>query len=115
MRLGTSVLNQLADPNIMYILMIAGVLGLYFEFAHPGVYLPGVAGTICLLLALASFQVIPINLAGLLLLLFGIALLISEMFVTSYGILGMGGVVAFVLGSLFVVDPPNRMSRSIAR
>jgi membrane-bound serine protease (ClpP class) len=104
MRLGTSVLNQLADPNIMYILMIAGVLGLYFEFAHPGVYLPGVAGTICLLLALASFQVIPINLAGLLLLLFGIALLISEMFVTSYGILGMGGVVAFVLGSLFVVD-----------
>jgi membrane-bound serine protease (ClpP class) len=104
MRLGESVLNQLADPNIMYLLMIAGVLGLYFEFAHPGVYLPGVIGTICLLLALASFQVIPINLAGLLLLVFGIALLISELFVTSYGVLGMGGVVAFVLGSLFLVD-----------
>ncbi len=104
MRLGVSVLNQLADPNIMYLLMVAGLLGLYFEFAHPGVYLPGVAGTICLLLALASFQVIPINLAGLLLLIFGVALLISELFVTSYGILGMGGVVAFVLGSLFLVD-----------
>lgn len=104
MRLGESVLNQLADPNIMYILMVAGMLGLYFEFAHPGVYLPGVAGTICLLLALASFQVIPINLAGLLLILFGVALLISELFVTSYGVLGMGGVISFVLGSLFLVD-----------
>lgn len=104
MRLGESVLNQLADPNIMYLLMVAGMLGLYFEFAHPGVYLPGVAGTICLLLALASFQVIPINLAGLLLLVFGVALLISELFVTSYGVLGMGGVIAFVLGSLFLVD-----------
>jgi len=104
MRLGEAVLNQLADPNIMYILMVAGMLGLYFEFAHPGVYLPGVAGTICLLLALASFQVIPINLAGLLLLLFGVALLVSELFVTSYGVLGMGGVIAFVLGSLFLVD-----------
>jgi membrane-bound serine protease (ClpP class) len=84
--------------------MLAGVVGLYFEFAHPGVFVPGVVGTICLLLALASFEVIPINLAGLLLLLFGITLLVSELFVTSYGILGMGGVVAFVLGSLFLVD-----------
>jgi membrane-bound serine protease (ClpP class) len=104
MRLGESVLNRLADPNIMYLLMIAGLLGLYFEFAHPGVYLPGVIGAICLLLALASFQVIPINLAGLLLILLGASLLISEAFITSYGVLGMGGVVAFVLGSLFLVD-----------
>jgi membrane-bound serine protease (ClpP class) len=104
MRFGENVLNRLADPNLMYLLMIGGLLGLYFEFAHPGVYLPGVVGAICLLLALASFEVIPINLAGLLLILLGTGLLVSELFVTSYGVLGIGGVIAFVLGSLFLVD-----------
>ncbi len=104
MRFGENVLNRLADPNLMYLLMLAGLLGLYFEFAHPGVYLPGVVGAICLLLALASFEVIPINLAGLLLILLGAGLLVSELFVTSYGVLGIGGVIAFVLGSLFLVD-----------
>jgi membrane-bound serine protease (ClpP class) len=104
MRFGENVLNRLADPNLMYLLMIAGLLGLYFEFAHPGVYLPGVVGAICLLLALASFEVIPINLAGLFLILLGAGMLISELFVTSYGVLGIGGVIAFVLGSLFLVD-----------
>jgi membrane-bound serine protease (ClpP class) len=104
MRLGEAILNRLADPNIMYLLMLAGVVGLYFEFAHPGVYLPGVAGAICLLLALASFEVIPINLAGLLLILLGTGLLMAELFVTSYGVMGLGGVIAFVLGSLFLVD-----------
>jgi len=98
------VLNRLADPNIMYLLMIAGVIGLYFEFAHPGAYLPGVAGAICLLLALASFQLIPINLAGLLLIGLGMGMLVAELFVTSYGVLGIGGVIAFVIGSLFLVD-----------
>jgi membrane-bound serine protease (ClpP class) len=104
MRLGDSILNRLADPNIMYLLMVAGMLGLYFEFAHPGVFLPGVAGAICLVLALTSFQVIPINLAGLLLILLGVGLLVSEVFVTSYGVLGMGGVAAFVIGSFLLVD-----------
>jgi membrane-bound serine protease (ClpP class) len=104
MRFGENVLNRLADPNLMYLLMIAGLLGLYFEFAHPGVYLPGVVGAICLLLALASFEVIPINLAGFLLILLGTGMLASELFVTSYGVLGIGGVIAFVLGSLFLVD-----------
>ena len=104
MRFGENVLNWLANPNLMYLLMIGGLLGLYFEFAHPGVYLPGVVGAICLLLALASFELIPINLAGFLLILLGTGLLVSELFVTSYGVLGLGGVVAFVLGSLFLVD-----------
>jgi len=104
MTLGESVLNLLADPNIMYLLMIAGVIGLYFEFAHPGVYLPGVAGAICLLIALASFQLIPINLAGLLLIVLGMGMLLAELFVTSYGVLGIGGAIAFVIGSLFLVD-----------
>ena len=104
MRLGERLLNHLADPNLMYLLMIAGLAGLYFEFAHPGVFLPGVVGAICLLLALASFQVIPINLAGLMLIILGTVLLASELFVTSYGVLGMGGVVAFVIGSFLLVD-----------
>jgi membrane-bound serine protease (ClpP class) len=104
MRLGDRILNRLADPNLMYLLMIAGILGLYFEFAHPGVFLPGVAGAICLLLALASFEVIPINVAGLLLIILGVGLLISELFVTSYGVVGMGGVAAFVIGSFLLID-----------
>ncbi|MFZ0678303.1 NfeD family protein [Candidatus Binatus sp.] len=101
---GQNLLNVLADPNIVYLLMMAGLIGLYFEFAHPGVIFPGVAGAICLLLALASFQVLPVNLTGLLLIFLGVGMLISEAFVTSYGILGLGGVTAFVIGSLFFID-----------
>ena len=104
MTMGQRLLNTLADPNIVYLLLMAGLIGLYFEFAHPGVIFPGVAGAICLLLALASFQVLPINLTGLLLVFLGVGLLIGEAFVTSYGILGLGGVVAFVIGSLFLID-----------
>jgi membrane-bound serine protease (ClpP class) len=104
MTLGQNVLDRLADPNIMYLLMLAGVIGLYFEFSHPGAYLPGVAGAICLLLALTSFQLIPINLAGLLLIVLGMGMLLAELFVTSYGVLGIGGVIAFVIGSLFLID-----------
>jgi membrane-bound serine protease (ClpP class) len=104
MTLGQGLLNVLADPNLVYLLMLAGVVGIYFEFGHPGFYLPGVVGAICLLLALGSFEVLPINLTGLLLLMLGIGLLISEVFVTSYGVLGVGGVIAFVIGSLFLID-----------
>jgi membrane-bound serine protease (ClpP class) len=104
MRLGERFLNRLADPNLMYLLFLAGIVGIYFEFAHPGVFLPGVAGAICLLLALTSFQVLPINLSGLLLILLGIGMLLAEIFVTSYGVLGLGGIAAFVLGSLFLID-----------
>jgi len=104
MTLGQQMLNVLADPNIVYLLLMAGLIGLYFEFAHPGVIFPGVAGAICLLLALASFQVLPVNLTGLLLIFLGVGLLIAEAFVTSYGILGLGGVTAFVIGSLFLID-----------
>ena len=101
---GQSLLNLLANPNFVYLLMLAGVIGIYFEFAHPGFYLPGVTGAICLLLALASFEILPINWAGLLLLLLGIGLLVAEAFITSYGVLGIGGVIAFVIGSLFLID-----------
>lgn len=104
MSTGQHLLNSLADPDLMYLLLIGGLLGIYFEFAHPGVFLPGVAGAICLVLALTSFQVLPINLSGLLLILIGVALLILEVYVTTFGVFGIGGVIAFVLGSLFLIN-----------
>ncbi|MBI3800122.1 MAG: nodulation protein NfeD [Deltaproteobacteria bacterium] len=107
MRLKHRVLNILADPNVAYLLMMAGILGLYIEFSHPGVLFPGLAGGICLLLALTAFQVLPINYTGLLLILLGLAFLIAELFLPSFGVLGVGGIVAFVLGSLFLFDTPE--------
>jgi membrane-bound serine protease (ClpP class) len=104
MRLRQRVLDLIADPNIAYLLMLAGLLGLYVELSHPGVVLPGVVGGICLLLAMASMQVLPINVAGLGLLALGIAMLVAELFLPSFGVIGFGGIVAFVLGSLFLFD-----------
>jgi len=98
------VLNVLADPNIAYILMTLGLLGLYVEFSHPGAVLPGIAGGICLLLALTALQVLSVNYGGLALLLVGVALLVAEAFLPTFGVLGVGGLVAFVLGSLFLFD-----------
>jgi membrane-bound serine protease (ClpP class) len=106
MSIKQKVLNAIADPNIAYILMMAGFLGLYMEFAHPGVIFPGVAGTICLLLAFASLQVLPLNHTGLALLLFGLALLVGEAFFPSFGVLGIGGIVSLALGSLLLFDTP---------
>ncbi len=74
MTFGRTYSIRWADPNIVYLLLMAGLLGLYFEFAHPGVYFPGVAGAICLLLALASFQILPVTLSGLLLMLLGVGM-----------------------------------------
>jgi membrane-bound serine protease (ClpP class) len=104
MTLGQRLLDTLSDPNIVYLLITAGLLGLYFEFSHPGALFPGIAGAICLLLALASFEVLPINLSGLLLLLLGAGLLMAEAFIPTHGVVAFGGVVSFVLGSLFFVD-----------
>lgn len=104
MSLKQKVLNILADPNIAYLLMMAGLLGLYMEFSHPGVIFPGVAGAICLLLALASFQLLPLNYTGLALIALGIGLLVAEMFVPSFGVLGIGGIIALAFGSLLLFD-----------
>ena len=104
MGLKQKIINTLSDPNIAYLLMMAGILGLYMEFSHPGVIFPGVAGGIALLLALTSFQVLPINYAGLLLILLGIALLIGEAFLPSFGVLGIGGAISLGLGSLLLFD-----------
>jgi membrane-bound serine protease (ClpP class) len=104
MSLKQKVINAVADPNIAYLLMMAGILGLYMEFAHPGVFFPGVAGAICLLLAFASFQLLPINYAGLILMLLGVALLVGEAFFPSFGVLGVGGIISMALGSLLLFD-----------
>ena len=116
MRFRQRVLNLIADPNISYLLFMAGLLGLYFELANPGVVFPGVVGGICLLLALVAFQVLPINATGALLLLFALALILAEAFVPSFGVLGVGGIVAFTLGSLLLfdsADPTAAVDRSI--
>jgi membrane-bound serine protease (ClpP class) len=100
---GQRLLNVIADPNIAYLLMMAGMLGLWVEFTHPGVMFPGVAGAICLLLGLTALHVLPVSTSGLVLLLLGVALLMAEAFVPT-GLLGAGGVAALLFGSLFLFD-----------
>jgi membrane-bound serine protease (ClpP class) len=104
MRLSQRVLNVVAEPTVAYLLMMAGLLGLYIEFTHPGVAFPGVAGAICLLLALAALHVLPVNTSALALLLLGVVLLVAEAFLPTFGVVGAGGLVAFLLGSLFLFD-----------
>ncbi len=100
------VLSTLAHPNVAYILLSLGVLGLTIELWSPGAVLPGVVGGICLLLAFFTFQVLPVNYAGVLLIVFGLVLLVLEIKVTSYGVLGTGGVVSLALGSMILIDSP---------
>jgi membrane-bound serine protease (ClpP class) len=99
------VMSVIADPNIALILLMIGIYGILFEFWTPGVVAPGVVGGISLLVALAALSVLPVNYAGLALLLFGIGLMVGEAFSPSFGILGLGGIVAFALGALFLFDP----------
>ena len=98
------LLATIAHPMVAYVLLLVGIYGLVFELSHPGVALPGVLGGICLLLALFAFQVMPVNAAGLALLLLGLAFMIAEAFVPSFGALGLGGIAAFVAGSLLLWD-----------
>ena len=100
-------LALISDPNIAYLLMMAGMLGIFFELSNPGSILPGIIGGICLILAFFAFQSLPVNWAGLLLLLFGIVLLIVEIKVVSHGVLTIGGVIAMLLGSLMLYDSPD--------
>ena len=100
-------LALISDPNVAYLLMLAGMLGLFFELSNPGAILPGVIGGICLILAFYAFQSLPVNWAGLLLILFGVVLLIAEIKVVSHGVLAIGGVIAMLLGSLMLYDAPE--------
>ena len=100
----SELLSVITNPNVAYILLLVGIYGLIFEFSNPGALVPGTVGAICLLLALYSLQLLPINYAGMALLLLGIALMIGEAFQPSFGMLGIGGVIAFVIGSIILMD-----------
>ena len=105
------LLDILTDPNIAYILMMLGMYGLFFEFYNPGSVFPGVVGGICIILAFYSFQTLPINYAGLALILFGLILFLLEIKITSYGALSIGGVISLLLGSMMLIDSPDDMVR----
>ncbi|HXU87582.1 MAG TPA: nodulation protein NfeD [Methylomirabilota bacterium] len=100
-------LNIITDPNVAYVLMMLGTLGLIFELSNPGAVLPGVVGGISLILAFFAFQSLPINFAGVLLILFAIVLFIAEVKVVSHGVLAIGGIVAMALGSLMLYEAPE--------
>ncbi len=106
MGLREKVLSVISNPTIAYILLILGMAGLYFELSTPGAILPGVLGGICLILAFYAFQTLPINYAGLLLIILGVILFIAEVMVVSHGILTIGGRAALILGSLMLIDSP---------
>jgi len=99
-------LLTVANPNLAYILLMIGLLGLYFEFAHPGAILPGVLGGISLLLAVFAFQILPINYVGLGLVLLAVILFILEVKVQSFGMLAVGGIAAMIIGSLMLIKAP---------
>jgi len=98
------LLSVITNPNIAYILMLLAIYGLFFELANPGYVLPGVIGAISLLLALYALQVLPVNYAGLGLVLLGIIFIIAEIFMPSFGALGIGGMIAFITGSIILFD-----------
>ncbi len=106
-----AILDVVANPNIAYLLMMAGVLGLWMEFNHPGAIFPGVVGGMCLLLALFALQVLPVNYVGILLMLLAIVLFILEVKVASFGLLSVGGVVCLTLGSIMLFDTPESAMR----
>jgi membrane-bound serine protease (ClpP class) len=100
----THFLSVITDPNVALILLMIGMYGLFFEFANPGFVLPGVVGAISLLMGLFAMQMLPVNYVGLALIFLGIAFLIAEAFLTTFGTLGFGGIVAFVVGALMLID-----------
>ncbi len=100
----TSFLSAITQPTLAYVLMLLGIYALIFEFSNPGLVLPGVAGAISLLVALYALHMLPVNYAGLALIALGIGLMIAEAFVPAFGSLGIGGVIAFVVGSVILID-----------
>ncbi len=99
-------LSAIASPNLALILGLVGLLGLYFEFTHPGMIAPGVVGSICLLLALLGFSLLPVNYVGVLLIILALGLFIAEVTIQGFGVLGIGGTISLVLGLIFLIDSP---------
>ncbi|MBX3043817.1 MAG: nodulation protein NfeD [Candidatus Kapabacteria bacterium] len=106
-----SLLAFISNPNIAYILILVGVYGLFFEIKSPGTIVPGTVGGISILLAAYSLQMMPINYVGLALMVLGIVLFIIEIFVTSYGVLTIGGIISFTIGSIMLIDSPFEFMR----
>jgi membrane-bound serine protease (ClpP class) len=100
----TELLQLITNPNVAYLLMLIGIYGLLLEGYNPGAVVPGVVGAISLVLALFAFQVLSVNYAGLALIALGVLLIVAESFVPSFGTLGLGGIVAFVIGSVMLLD-----------
>lgn len=100
----TELLSVITNPNVAYILMLIGIYGLLFEFYSPGLAGPGIVGAISLLLALYAFQALPVNYVGVALILLGVALMVAEAFVPSFGVLGLGGITALVVGSIMLME-----------
>ena len=100
----TKFLSVVTEPSIAYILLLIGFYAIVFELANPGLVLPGVAGAICVLIALYAFRLLPVNYAGLALIILGIGFMAAEAFFPTYGSLGIGGVIAFVIGSVILID-----------
>ena len=100
------ILDAITNPNVAYVLMMIGMVGLYFELSNPGAIFPGVIGAICIILAFYSFQTLPVNYAGLLLIGLSIAFFIAELTVVSFGLLTIAGIVSLTLGSLMLFDSP---------
>ncbi|MFW6041961.1 MAG: NfeD family protein [Guyparkeria sp.] len=103
----SELLSVITNPNIAYILLLIGIYGIIFELANPGAIVPGTIGAISLILAFFALQVMPLNYAGLALILLGIVFMIAEAFVPSFGALGIGGLIAFTTGSIMLWDDPN--------
>jgi len=100
----TRVLSVITNPSVAYLMILVGIYALIFEFTNPGLILPGVVGAICILIAMYAFQLLPVNYAGLALLLLGIAFMVAEVWITSHGALAVGGLAAFVVGSVMLLD-----------
>ncbi len=95
---------MITNPSVAYLLVLLGILAVIYEFSNPGLVLPGVVGAICILLGMYAFQLLPVNYAGLGLILLGIAFMIGEAFLPAFGSLGIGGLIAFVIGSIILID-----------
>jgi len=103
------ILNLLSDPNIAYILLIIGIYGIMFELYNPGAIFPGIVGVICLIIAFYSLHTLPVNYAGIALIIFAVILFLLEIKVVSHGVLTIGGVISLILGSVMLIDPESTL------